>query len=140
MPDREVVTKLGVGVGPLRESDIGQLVPILVQHVHDRQTGEVLTDEIEDIKRFMREGVDEYGRTRKYLVARDVAGKVLGCMAYSGPDPDMVRHFGTNAEESAELLNAFVASEVFRGGGVGKKLFAAICDAARAEGKKALGD
>ena len=86
----------------------------------------------------MRGGTDEYGRIRKYIVARDETGKVWGCMAYSTPDPDMVAHFQIGSDSATELLNAFVSSEIFRGGGVGKKLFDVICDAAKLEGYKSL--
>src|SRR5690606_35927849 len=116
-----------------------QFGSILIAHVWDRRTGEVITSEIEAIKGYMRGEKDEYGRTRTYIVARDQSGKVIGCMAYSVPDPDMVAHFDLdNPEDSIELLNAFVSPEVFRGGGVGRKLFEAICEAGRQEAKKQL--
>lgn len=138
MLGEEQVKPIDVEVQSLIQEDIGQLEPILVQHVRDTDTGEVLWDEINAIKGYMQGEKDEYGRTRTYLVAKDATGKVLGCTAYSEPDPDMMGHFNTTPEESIELLNNFVSSEVFRGGGVGRKLFTAICDEARKLGKKLL--
>jgi GNAT superfamily N-acetyltransferase len=139
MNNRELVSQMQIEVSPLKESDIDQFDPILTAHVRDSKTGEVITNEISAIKGYMRGQKDEYGRTRTYIVARDQSGRVLGCMAYSLPDPDMVQHFHLeHPEESIELLNAFVSADIFRGGGVGRKLLDAICDAGRAEAKKQL--
>lgn len=136
---KELVSQLHIEVGPLIEADIEQFDHILRQHVIDRHTGEVIEEEIAAIKGYMRGGKDEYGRTRRYLVAKASDGRVIGCMAYSNPDPDMVKHFtDINPDETDELLNAFVDNKVFRGGGVGRKLLEAVYDAARAERKKYL--
>lgn len=129
---------LVIVVEPLREDDIDRLEPILREYVRDRNTSEIVITEIDDIKRYMRGGEDEERRARKYFVARNDSGKVLGCMAYSRPDKDMLRHFNTTADESAELLNAFVAPSVSRGKGIGRKLFEVICNAAKKEGKEYL--
>ena len=120
------------------ESNMIQLRSILEQHVRDRNTGEILWDEITGIESYMRGGIDDYGRIRKYIVARDETGKVWGCMSYSTPDTDMVDHFQLGNQPVAELLNAFVSNEIFRGGGVGKKLFDAICESAKTDGNELL--
>lgn len=126
-------------IHPLIESDINEFNEILKAHVWNRSTGQVITDEIDAIKGYMRGELDEYGRSRKYLVAKTLSGEVIGCMAYSTPDPDMINHFQlTNPNDSIELLNAFVSPKVFRGGGVGRKLLDAICEAGRQEGKNQL--
>ncbi len=128
-----------VEIGPLKESDIEQFEPILMAHVRDRSTGEILTSEIDEIKGYMRGAEDEEGRIRKYLVARDRSGIILGCMAYAVPDLDMIKHFQPeNPNEVIELLNAFVSPEVFRGGGVGRKLLKAVVEAGKRSGKKLL--
>lgn len=128
-----------VEIFPLKETDIDQFNPILEAHVRDRVTGEVLVGEISEIKGYMNGAKDEYGRTRKYFVARDKTGKVLGCMAYSTPDPDMIKHFELEyPDENIELLNAFVSPEVFRGGGIGRKLLQKIIDEGKRLGKKQL--
>ncbi len=138
MDVKELAGQHTIETSPLVESDIEQLKPVLEQHIRDRNTGQVLLDEIAETESYMRGETDNYGRTRKYIVARDETGKIWGCMAYSTPDPDMVTHFQLGNEPVAELLNAFVSSEIFRGGGVGKKLFDSIRDAAKADGNKLL--
>lgn len=140
MNPKELISDHTIEISELKESDIEQLQPILETHVRNRnEPHEILWDEIAEIKSHMKGGKDDYGRTRKYLVARDETGKVWGCMAYSTPDPDMIKHFDiADPENKAELLNAFVSSDVFRGGGVGRKLFNAICDDAKQNGKDTL--
>ncbi|MDO8621221.1 MAG: GNAT family N-acetyltransferase [Candidatus Levybacteria bacterium] len=137
MANEEQAKIINVEIHPLGENDIAQLEPILIQHVRS-DAGEILLNEIDDIKRYMKGGQDQYGRTRTYFVAKDETGKVLGCTAYSQPDPDMLRHFNTTPELSIELLNNFVSGEVFRGGGIGRKLFTAVCNEAKKLGKKQL--
>lgn len=128
-----------IEISLLKETDIDQFSPILEAHVRDRTTGEVLTSEINEIKGYMRGVEDENGRTRSYFVARDKMGKVLGCMAYSTPDPDMIKHFQLeNPDENIELLNAFVSPEIFRGGGVGRKLLQKIIGEGKILGKRQL--
>lgn len=139
MNKKELVSQYQVEIKPLQPQDIDQFDSILRQHVRDRETGEVLEDEIAEIKGFMRGEKDDYGRTRKYFVAKSSSGQMIGCMAYTVMDPDMVRHFSDlNPQDTVELVNAFVDSLVFRGGGVGRKLFDALCTSARSENKKYL--
>lgn len=138
MSIKEVLRSSQILVGPLTDSDITQLDSILLQHVKDRNTGEIVYSEIEAIKGYMKGESDEYGRVRHYLVARLPDGTVLGCMAYSVPDPDMIAHFQADPDTSSELLNAFVMEDVFRGGGVGRKLFDAVCQMVTSEGKNQL--
>ncbi|KKQ74384.1 MAG: Acetyltransferase (GNAT) family protein [Candidatus Woesebacteria bacterium GW2011_GWB1_38_5b] len=136
---KDILQNHTIEISELKESDIEQVKPILETHVRDRNTHEILPGEISEIQSYMRGGKDNYGRIRKYLVARDETGKVWGCMAYSSPDPDMVKHFDIKeSEKTAELLNAFVSPEVFRGGGIGKKLFETICNNAKANEKNLL--
>lgn len=139
MSPKEILLGHIIEISELKESDIKQLELILEEHVRDRNTHKIVCDEITEIKSYISGGRDNYGRTRKYLVARDENGKVWGCMAYSIPDPDMVKHFNIeDVDKSAELLNAFVSSEVSRGGGIGKKIFEAICHDAKENGKKLM--
>ena len=136
---KDLVLQMQVEIKPLEEGDIEQLDPILRQHVRDRYTQAILGEEIADIEDYMRGGKDEYGRSRKYLVAKSAEGRVWGCMGLTVMDPDLVKHLpDKDPKETMELVNAFVDSEVYRGGGVGKKLFDAICEMARAERKKYL--
>lgn len=138
--DKEKILSSQIEIQPLKHDDIELFDPILRAHVRDSETGELIEGEIDAIKKYMQGGTDEYGRVRKYLVAKDTtSGQVLGCMAYATPDPDMVAHFQLDhVDDSIELLNAFVSPEVFRGGGVGRKLLEAVCLAGENEGKQQL--
>ncbi len=138
-----------ITIEPLKEADIEDLEIVLRQHTRDSKTGEVLEDEIESAKGYMRgvaEVVDEENkktRMRQYLVARNDLGKAIGCMAYAELEPQILEHFEKNLniskeelrEKSLELLGAFVSRDVFRGNGVGRKLFDSICDVAKMQGK-----
>jgi predicted N-acetyltransferase YhbS len=135
---KELVSNLQIEITLLDPSDIEKFDQILREHARDRQTGEIQEDEIADIKRYMAGGMDKEGRIRQYLVAKGANGQAYGCMAISEPDSDMKRHFNITGENESELLNAFVSSEVFRGGGVGKQLFEAICNLAKSQGKTTL--
>lgn len=127
----------GIIVRPLKPGDITQLKPILEEHVRDRNTGEIITEEVTNITRCMSGLVGSDGRVRKYLVAEH-GGRILGCMGWSEPDGRMLEHIQTTTADAAEALNAFVAREVFRGGGVGRQLFRGLCQAVRDEGKTLL--
>ncbi len=129
--------KTPVVVLPLKKEDIPKLIEILAQHVIDEKTGEVLREEINEIKDWMSGKRDNYGRVRKYFVAKNKRGEVLGSMAYSEPNPEMLSHFNT-PKQSAELSNAFVSSSVFRGQGVGRQILETIFDIARKDDKKYL--
>jgi N-acetylglutamate synthase-like GNAT family acetyltransferase len=60
-------------------------------------------------------------------------------MAWSEMNQVMEQHFGDlEPHQTAELLNAFVDREYFRGGGIGRKLFERICQEASSNGKKFL--
>jgi len=130
--------KTSVVVLPLRKKNISKLIEILSEHVVDEKTGKVLWEEINEIKDCMSGQLDVYGRARKYFVAKNEGGEVLGSMAYSEPNPDMLSHFKMTPRESAELSNAFVSSSVFRGQGVGRQILETIFDVARKSGKKYL--
>jgi len=139
MNDKENISQIQIEISPLKESDIDQFDSILISHVRDSSTDEVIMDEVSEIKQYMRGATDEYGLRRTYLVARDQNGKVVGCMAYATPDPDMINHFNIEGRDnSIELLNVFVSTDIFRGGGIGRKLINAICAAGKSEGKKQL--
>ena len=106
MNSKKILLGHTIEVSELRELDVEQLEPILEEHVRDRNTHEIVLNEITEIKSYMRGEKDDNARTRRYLVARDETGKVWGCMAYSSPDPDMIKHFFIeDTNRVAELLN-----------------------------------
>lgn len=136
----ELISQNLIEVSPLKIDDIEKLDSILKQHVHQRDNNEIVDEtEISNIKYYMRGNPDKKGRYRKYFVAKSIDGSVLGCMAYSNMTPGMTAHFrDINFGSTVQLLNAFVDSQVYQGGGVGKKLFKTICNDAKAKGKKYL--
>lgn len=126
-----------ISISPLEPSDIPKLVPILLDSIVSRDTGEPVLDEIETVQGYMRGELDDSKRKRSYLVAKNIMGEVYGCMAVAEPEQDMLTHFKTAIDESDELLNAFVSKSA-RGKGVGQKLLRNICDLSRSRGKKQL--
>ena len=127
-----------VAVRALKPADRANIEPILREHVRDPVTGSVIEAEVASILGYMNGAPDTEGRHRRYLVAADPHGWLIGCVAIGTPDKRMREHFGIRAENSRELLNAFVASSHFRGKGVGRALFEAACAAARDEGATEL--
>jgi GNAT superfamily N-acetyltransferase len=140
MPSKsELISPNIIQVQPLQLADVEKLDPVLRQHVHIRGTDKVDEFEIEEIKSYMKGEPDDKGRHRQYFVAKSVDGSVLGCMSYANMSPGMARHFSDlDFHETVQLLNAFVDEAVFRGQGVGRKLFETICNVARSEGKNYL--
>lgn len=127
-----------ITVEPLVIEDIPQLTPILIEHVRDRDTGELIQDEIDNIETWMYgEEDDAHHRRRHYLVAKDISGQVLGCVGYADPAQYHLDHHGITAEESIEVVNFFVATAA-QGKGVGRQLFNAVVARAKADGKKTL--
>ena len=135
--NKEQITGLQIHISSLTQQDIPLLEPILRQRVRDSETGVVIEEEVQSIINYMR-GVPEesrMGNVRRYLVAKDRLGRVLGCVAYCEPEPDMLHHFGVGIEEAVEGLNLFV-DETFGEHGVGTKPVSGMFQAAKAEGKK----
>jgi hypothetical protein len=130
--------KVALTVHDLSIDDVIFLEPVLRQHVRDLVTGEVVESEVAAIQDYMRGGADNEERKRHFLVAHNVDGNPIGCMAVSEPDREMKIHFNTNADESLELLNVFVDSAHLGGKGVGKALFMAACDYAFRLGTRCL--
>ncbi len=123
----------GLVIRSLEQRDIIDLEPVLREHVKDRDTGEIVEQEIQDIKSYMQGDLDTEECRRTYLVAEH-EGTAVGCIAYTTPDKDMRKHFSDTYVNSAELVNAFVSSEYSHGKGVGKALFQRLCNKAKAAG------
>ncbi|MBI4534447.1 MAG: hypothetical protein HY711_10930 [Candidatus Melainabacteria bacterium] len=122
----------------LKGSDIIAVRAVLEQHVVDGLTGEPVEDEIEGILACMCNMPDEFGRKRKYFLAKQADNDlIVGLMSYANAQHEIAEHCKTLATESAELLNAFVCRTVQRIG-VGQQLFQHVCEAASHEGKKWL--
>ena len=141
MVDQEKVTGVQISISPLSPEDIPLLKPILYEHIRNRISSEEREPDVEEIEAvlgYMQGKPDDLGRVRIYFVAKDDTGQVLGCMAIVDPDPQTVISCGVERGKTAELVNAFVSSNFYRGKGVGRKLFEEICAEAVRRGKKYL--
>lgn len=127
-----------VAIRELRREDLPAIEAILREHVRDSATQQVIEGEVTAILGYMKGEPDTEGRSRKYLVATDSHGWLIGVVATSTPDARMCEHLKVEEKSSRELLNAFVTTRHFRGSGVGRKLFDAACEAARKEGASEL--
>lgn len=105
-------------VRELREADMESLRPILAQWIRDRDSGEVLEDEITSVLEAMRASTTGHNG-RLYLVAEGAEGQMAGVMGMAEPGSDM-RAFATT-ERPIEFINAYIDQEQ-RGKGVGRQL------------------
>jgi predicted N-acetyltransferase YhbS len=137
MVDQKKISNIHISVNPLVKGDIPQLEPILRQHIKDRYTEDVDEEEVRSIIEYMRGNAEESrgGNARRYLVAKNQEGRVIGCVSCSEPEQDMLEHFGVSIDEAAEGLNLFV-DNTFSNQNVGTELVENMFNAARTEGKK----
>ncbi len=127
-----------VNIRALRREDFSAVEAILREHVRDSGSKAVIEGEVAAILNYMKGDPDSEGRLRRYQVATDSRGWVIGCVAISTPDTRMCDYLKVDDKSCRELLNAFVATRFFRGNGIGRKLFEAACEAARREGVSEL--
>jgi len=121
-----------VAVGPLETGDVEPLRPILETWIRSRDSGELLSGEVEEVLQFVRDSVE--GRNnRTYLVAKSPSGEVLGMIGFKEPEGRMKEFSETG--NAVELVNAYVAKE-YRGEGVGRALVGKLEEEARARGYK----
>lgn len=107
---------------------------ILADHVVDPNG--VRKDEIDEIIHQMLHGRDRDNREIIHLVAHDKAGNVIGCIGYSLIADEVLRElYGVETEIAGEILHLFVSKDVYRGGGVGTRLFSAVCQELSQRGK-----
>ncbi len=90
---------------------------ILQQSVRDSKTGEILYDEIADIKDSINESILQ--NTKKKFYIAEFGGKIIGIMGMTEPDPRVLDLVST--EKPIEIINAFVDTGE-RGKNVGKML------------------
>ena len=115
----------------LRKEDIESLRPILATWIKDRETGQLLSNELEEDLRLMSESVDAKN-DRAYLVAEDLDGEVIGVMGFKRPDETMLTF--TKTSSPAELTTAYVKSDERKGKGVGRALVAKLEEVAKQSG------
>jgi predicted N-acetyltransferase YhbS len=125
-------------IQPLQQNEITKLEPILCEHIRDSETGIVLQQEVHDVLGYMQGEEDEnHHRFRKYFVAHDQSGAVLGCIGITDAAQYHLDHHQTTAKNTAELVNFFVTTTQ-QNRGVGRKLFEEVVNEARRQGKKHL--
>lgn len=112
------------------QKDILGLEKVLRENISDENEINIILSYLNGVK-------DKEGRIRKYFLAKNVVGQILGCMAYAKPDSDLQKYFKINSKNSAELLNCFI-SKKFQGRGIGTNLLQAVCDEIKKQGKEKL--
>ena len=91
-------------VRQLHESDLTEVMQVLLQGVIDSETQEPIRYEIEEILSKMQRSFE--ADAREYLAAVDKTGKVVGVVGRQSPDERMLKF--TKTSKPAELINLFV--------------------------------
>lgn len=118
-------------VRPVQTSDLSSLKPILETWIHDRQTGTLIPEEVREVLGHIGNAAFRRG-DRRYLVAQDVDGSVIGVIGYLPPTKSMQQFAMTN--RPVEMVNLYVAQEHRSGRGVGLALFQGLEQQIRSEG------
>ena len=119
----------------VRSEDIDDLHPVFETWIRDRDTGELLADEIAELEAEIRSSIDGDDQ-RKYFVAEDTDGKAIGIMGMQSPPYKELVHF-TTSDNPMEIINAYVDSDK-RQSGTGKALVRYIEDQALQQGNTEL--
>lgn len=101
-----------------RAGDALALKPILESWIRDRNSGDLLSDEVASVMKAIEDSVQGQN-SKKYVVAEDGKGILVGVMGMNAPGEDMQPYTATNSP--VEFINAFV-SATQRGTGTGKLL------------------
>ena len=116
-------------VRPLAVSDLSQLKPILETWIRfPTQTGTLLTEEVEETLEEMKTSA-EGGNDKKYFVAENPAGHVVGVLGYQPLRAEMLPFSAT--DRPLEVINAYADIDHRKGKGVGKALLQRIEDEIR---------
>jgi len=113
-PERSSETR----VRDVQTGDLASLKPILEQWIKRFGSDEPLTEEISNVLAAVKASLEgENGR--KYVVAEDDQGNVIGIMGMTTPSNDMQPYI--TSDNAVEFINAYVDKEA-RGTGAGKLL------------------
>lgn len=115
----------------LLESDLPTIKPILETWIRQKETGEIIAEEVQEVLEYMRSSIDQQN-DRTYFVAEEPDGKVVGVMGTKTPDELMCGFATTN--NPTEMVNAYVSVDKRGGKGVGSALVRTLETEARAKG------
>ena len=108
----------GVVIREVQANDLKALQPILEQWIRNRDTGSLRTKEVGGIMASIETSL--LGTAgRKYVVAEDREGKLMGLMGMMAPRADMKAY--VSSDKPIELINAYV-DKTRRGTGAGTLL------------------
>ena len=108
-----------VHVRQMTAEDVLKIGPVLKQWVRDPESGQIIKNEVEEIKKNMIDSVTGTSSERQYLIAEGVDGEPVGVMGMAFPSDEMKAFAQT--EHPIEIVNAFVSDKV-RGKGIGGQL------------------
>lgn len=119
-----------VHIRPPQLGDGETLRPILETWIRDGETGQIIGDEVDGVVAAV-EIAASGDADRKYFIAENAGGKVLGMVGVTAPDEHMAVFART--DRPVELVNAYV-DRTARGTGVGTALIDAVESDASASG------
>jgi GNAT superfamily N-acetyltransferase len=113
------VTTPETSIRDVQPADLSQLRPLLESWIRDSETGQLITDEVNDTLLAIEGVANGTNQERKYVVAESRDGRVLGIMGMIDANKKLTSLASTSGETHAvELINAFVSPEA-RGRGIG---------------------
>lgn len=115
-------------LGVLESNDIDDLIEVTRQWVKNRFTGEVVEEEISDIRERMLSSLET--TDYHYFVVRDANRKAVGCAAIREPEEAMKQYASDLSATTKELVNVFLDGK-YRGKGLGYKLMNYVFEKAK---------
>jgi RimJ/RimL family protein N-acetyltransferase/GNAT superfamily N-acetyltransferase len=116
--DKNHETSTGLVIRDTRIGDAQALQPTLEKWIRDRNTDDVLEHEVASVMKAINEST-EAQNNKKYVVAEDYEGNVVGVMGMANPGKDMQPY--TKTDKTVEFINAYI-DPAYRGLGTGKLL------------------
>lgn len=135
IPTAEQAQNPNLTIRPVFPADIEDLHPVFETWIRDRDTGELLTQEVAELEREILSSTNGDSE-RKYFVAENDDGKAIGIMGMQSPPHRGLIHFAAT-ENPMETINAYVAKGE-RLSGAGITLAKHIEDIATQEGHTEL--
>ncbi|HRV75773.1 MAG: GNAT family N-acetyltransferase [Candidatus Nomurabacteria bacterium] len=118
-------------VREVTQDDIDELRPVFNECIRDRETGEVIEDEVdEDLKLIERVARGEETDKRYYVAS--IGGRVVGGMGFKTKLDEAVRSYA-KTDNPMEVVMAYVSTQA-RGSGAGRALLRRIEEDARKMG------